>query len=136
MWQMATHEATHKMGPSGASERRSRLRLVDATDMVGTVPEMTDTTTISETHNADAAAAVTQRAWTDDDVCTYLAISRATLRRLVGEPGFPEPRRIGAQRRWAPESVPQWLAEPELERLELDASVGPRGVATRVTKHR
>lgn len=50
------------------------------------------------------------RAWSPDDVATYLGISRRHLDDIRGEDTtFPAPRMLGRLPRWNPEVVIAWV---------------------------
>ena len=49
--------------------------------------------------------------WTCQDVAAYLLLSYSHVRnRLIYEPGFPKPRRLGGRtKRWVAEEVKEWV---------------------------
>jgi len=58
------------------------------------------------------------RAWSPDDVATYLGISRRHLDDIRAEDDtFPAPRRLGRLPRWTPDVIRAWVdaaaAQPE-----------------------
>ena len=65
-------------------------------------------------------------AWSPQDVAEYLGCSRRKVMELIGQDGFPCPRRLGARTyRWAPEVIVEWLAAA-VDRRPRRAEV-PRG---------
>lgn len=159
---MSAHEPTHNSGHVGArsvgtsadfgtvwSMRTTRPSTGDtgtATDSTGTGAtsaraDRRDTTARAADLAADrglyavAGDAPTERAWSDEDVCAYLGITARKLGELVGAPGFPEPRRLGGRRqgrRWAPDAIANWIADPERRRLEREGRLGAKGTAARI----
>jgi predicted DNA-binding transcriptional regulator AlpA len=65
-------------------------------------------------------------AWSTGDVAEALGCSKRKVMELVGQDGFPHPRRLGARTfRWAPEAITEWLATAGEVRPRR--AVAPRG---------
>jgi predicted DNA-binding transcriptional regulator AlpA len=65
-------------------------------------------------------------AWSTADVASALGISKRKVMELVGQDGFPHPRKLGARTfRWSPEAITLWLSSAKDDRPRRAAV--PRG---------
>ena len=65
-------------------------------------------------------------AWSTADVAEALGCSKRKVMELVGQDGFPHPRRLGARTfRWSPEAIVEWLSSATDDRPRRAAL--PRG---------
>ncbi len=83
-------------------------------------------TNIAIQQGAAPATPAIPLAWSTAEVAAALGISKRKVMELVGQDGFPHPRRLGARTfRWSPEAIVEWLSSATDDRPRRAAA--PRG---------